>query len=87
MRGSAGFCFSKRKIQNGIVIGRSVRIALSTKVVDTADRLRDTLVHELCHAATWLVNHVIDGHGEHWRAWLVLYRFISVIMSYILVFV
>lgn len=31
------------------------------------DRLRDTLVHEMCHAATWLINNVRDGHGPFWR--------------------
>ncbi|KAK4810339.1 hypothetical protein QYF61_019258 [Mycteria americana] len=30
-------------------------------------RLRDTLVHEACHAATWLINGVRDGHGQFWR--------------------
>ncbi len=34
------------------------------------DRLRDTLIHELCHAACW----IIDGnksasHGPVWQAW------------------
>lgn len=31
------------------------------------DRLRDTLVHEMCHAATWLINSVRDGHGPFWK--------------------
>lgn len=31
------------------------------------DRLRDTLVHEMCHAATWLINGVRDGHGNFWK--------------------
>lgn len=31
------------------------------------DRLRDTLIHEVCHAATWLINGVRDGHGRFWR--------------------
>lgn len=31
------------------------------------DRLRDTLIHEMCHAATWLINGVQDGHGNFWR--------------------
>lgn len=32
-----------------------------------ADRLRDTLIHEMCHAATWLMNNVRDGHGPFWK--------------------
>lgn len=31
------------------------------------DRLRDTLIHEMCHAATWLINSVRDGHGNFWK--------------------
>lgn len=31
------------------------------------DRLRDTLIHEMCHAATWLINSVRDGHGSFWK--------------------
>ncbi|VVC89449.1 unnamed protein product [Leptidea sinapis] len=43
-------------------------IKLSSKVVDNAERLRDTLIHELCHAATWLLDGEIRaGHGPLWR--------------------
>ncbi|XP_019867104.2 germ cell nuclear acidic protein-like isoform X2 [Aethina tumida] len=69
MRGSAGFCFCKKITRKSGKIERSVRIQLATKVVDSPDRLRDTLVHELCHAATWMVNNVSDGHGHYWKAW------------------
>lgn len=31
----------------------SARVELSAKVVDTADKLRATLLHELCHVAAW----------------------------------
>ena len=49
---------------------RTARIVLSEKVLDTALRLRDTLVHELCHAATWLLTGVSNGgHGKHWKRW------------------
>jgi SprT-like family. len=41
------------------------------KVCDTADRLRDTLVHEMCHAAVWILNGVKNGHGHLWNAWYV----------------
>lgn len=33
------------------------------------ERLRDTLIHELCHAAAWLINGVHDGHGRYWKYW------------------
>lgn len=69
MRGSAGFCYCRRAIKGTVIKSRSVRIALSTKVLDSADRLRDTLIHEMCHAATWMVDQVSSGHGPHWKAW------------------
>ena len=34
---------------------RASKIDLSTKVLDSSDRLRDTLIHEMCHAAAWIV--------------------------------
>ncbi|KAJ7329415.1 hypothetical protein JRQ81_015589 [Phrynocephalus forsythii] len=46
---------------------RYARIMLSEKVCDSADRLRDTLIHELCHAAAWLIHGVRDGHGRFWN--------------------
>lgn len=69
MRGTAGYCYCRRTMKQGEVVKRSVRIVLSTKVVDSAERVRDTLVHELCHAATWMVNNVHNGHGVYWRGW------------------
>ena len=34
---------------------RASKIELSPKVLDSSDRLRDTLIHEMCHAAAWIV--------------------------------
>ncbi|GLG96164.1 Uncharacterized protein GBIM_02991 [Gryllus bimaculatus] len=39
------------------------------KVCNTADRVRDTLIHELCHAASWIIDGVKSGHGAVWQAW------------------
>ncbi|XP_048032800.1 germ cell nuclear acidic protein [Megalobrama amblycephala] len=64
MRKTAGYCISGQERGTG---KRYARIELSDKVCDSADRLRDTLVHEMCHAATWLINNVRDGHGPFWR--------------------
>lgn len=48
----------------------SARIELSTKVVDSVDRLQRTLLHELCHAAAWLIDHVAKPpHGTHFKYW------------------
>ncbi|KAF2894536.1 hypothetical protein ILUMI_11638 [Ignelater luminosus] len=69
MRGTAGYCYCKKVIRRTGVIERKIRIVLATKVLDSADRLRDTLIHEMCHAATWIINEVANGHGNQWRAW------------------
>lgn len=48
---------------------RSCTVELSEKVLTSADRLRCTLIHELCHAAVWLFNGEKGGHGATWKAW------------------
>ncbi|XP_072945914.1 uncharacterized protein [Epargyreus clarus] len=49
---------------------RTSYIKLSTKVLDAPQRLRDTLIHELCHAATWLIDGELRaGHGPLWKKW------------------
>jgi len=47
---------------------RSSVVELSVKVLTTADRLRCTLIHELCHAAAWVFNGE-GGHGRVWKMW------------------
>lgn len=47
---------------------RSSAIELSDKVLTGPDRLRCTLIHEMCHAATWIYNGE-NGHGKTWKAW------------------
>uniref|UniRef100_A0A3Q2DIC2 Germ cell nuclear acidic peptidase n=1 Tax=Cyprinodon variegatus TaxID=28743 RepID=A0A3Q2DIC2_CYPVA len=64
MRKTAGYCITGQERCGG---SRYARIDLSEKVCDSADRLRDTLIHEMCHAATWLINGVRDGHGSFWK--------------------
>lgn len=64
LRKTAGYCITG---QERVTSKRYARIELSVKVCDSADRLRDTLVHEMCHAATWLINNVRDGHGPFWK--------------------
>ncbi|NXX96674.1 ACRC protein, partial [Centropus bengalensis] len=48
MRKTAGYCVTGQT--KGPEATRYARIELSEKVCDSADRLRDTLIHELCHA-------------------------------------
>lgn len=57
---TAGYCRHFTKRENGMTTYES-RIELSVKVVDTPCRLRDTLVHELCHAATWVIDNCRGG--------------------------
>ncbi|XP_043221444.1 nucleolar and coiled-body phosphoprotein 1-like [Amphibalanus amphitrite] len=68
---TAGYCYSRQAVSAGPdgAAGRSARVELSEKVVDSAERLRDTLVHELCHAAAWVVSGYRGGHGPVWRGW------------------
>ncbi|XP_071950725.1 uncharacterized protein [Antedon mediterranea] len=66
MRKTAGFCYYSQNRSKG---ERYSRIELSDKVCDSAERLRDTLIHELCHGAAWLVHGVSDGHGKFWKYW------------------
>lgn len=46
-----------------------IKIFVIEKVLTTQKRLRDTLVHEMCHAAVWLINNVNEGHGPLFYAW------------------
>ncbi|KAM9180335.1 germ cell nuclear acidic protein, partial [Dugong dugon] len=46
---------------------RYAKIEIAVKVCDSADRLRDTLIHEICHAASWLLDGVRDSHGDTWK--------------------
>lgn len=63
MTKTAGFCYLKTT-----TFGRVSHVELSTKVVDSVERLRDTLIHELCHAATWIFEGK-RGHGLAWKYW------------------
>eukprot|EP00095_Tigriopus_kingsejongensis_P002102 snap_masked-scaffold244_size240795-processed-gene-1.17 protein:Tk02102 transcript:snap_masked-scaffold244_size240795-processed-gene-1.17-mRNA-1 annotation:"conserved hypothetical protein" len=65
---TAGRCFQRSK-RIGSEIHRSSSIELSSKVLDSCDRLRDTLVHEMCHAASWVISGYRDGHGPIWKDW------------------
>nr|CAD7193902.1 unnamed protein product [Timema douglasi] len=69
MKRTAGYCYNRRIVNSSGVKLRSSRIVLSTKVIGTPDRLRDTLIHEMCHAAAWVVDDVRDGHGPFWKKW------------------
>nr|CAG4644698.1 EOG090X0464 [Leptodora kindtii] len=65
---TAGKCRHVTKRTYGAVKFES-NIKLSVKVVDSPCRLRDTLIHEMCHAATWMIDNCRGGHGPVWRKW------------------
>uniref|UniRef100_G3RFY5 Germ cell nuclear acidic peptidase n=1 Tax=Gorilla gorilla gorilla TaxID=9595 RepID=G3RFY5_GORGO len=46
---------------------RFAKIQIGLKVCDSADRIRDTLIHEMCHAASWLIDGIHDSHGDAWK--------------------
>ena len=58
-----------------MLIKREATIELSTKVLDSQKRLESTLLHELCHAATWTIDPPeSDGrwapsHGKAFYRW------------------
>jgi predicted SprT family Zn-dependent metalloprotease len=48
----------------------SASIELSAKVIDDQHRLRSTLLHEMCHAAAWIVDGVHNPpHGKCFQKW------------------
>ncbi|CAH8524913.1 unnamed protein product [Heterobilharzia americana] len=70
---TAGLCkYMTRTTTHSNGISSQIRLAqilLSEKVCTTAERVRDTLLHEICHAAVWLIDGINDGHGRRWKAW------------------
>jgi len=60
---TAGHCTSRKHTRTAV-------ITLSHKVCDSPERCRDTLLHEMCHAAVTLIDEVMEqGHGPLWKQW------------------
>lgn len=59
---TAGYCKYSSK-------DMSCEIHVSTKVCSDPERLRDTLAHEMCHAAAFLISFCNDNHGPIWKSW------------------
>lgn len=48
----------------------SARIELANKVLDSYQKLRRTLCHEMCHVAAWLLDHnAKPPHGPVFKKW------------------
>ncbi|KAJ1983948.1 hypothetical protein H4R34_000960 [Dimargaris verticillata] len=63
---TAGRAYTGWKIKG---VERRCRVELATKVVNSLDRLKGTLLHELCHCAAWMLDYVEEGHGPHFKQW------------------
>ncbi|GAB5355921.1 hypothetical protein AAMO2058_000246200 [Amorphochlora amoebiformis] len=49
---------------------RFAEIRLAIKVLDTEEKLKQTLCHELCHAACWIIDRLRNaGHGLAFKRW------------------
>ncbi|XP_077517701.1 germ cell nuclear acidic protein-like [Amblyomma americanum] len=59
---TAGRCFCLKESR--------YRVELSPKLLDCAEKTRDTLLHELCHAAVWCLYGCKGGHGYTWKFWV-----------------
>lgn len=71
---TAGLTHYGRKYQaNSTQMLYHARIELSCKVIDTEAKLERTLVHEMCHCAAWLIDHVAKPpHGAAFKKWAAL---------------
>jgi predicted SprT family Zn-dependent metalloprotease len=70
LRTTAGMARLRKTRQPGCMPILTASIELSTKVVDDPHRLRTTLLHEMCHAAAWIIDGVSKPpHGKCFQKW------------------
>lgn len=56
--------------QPGVVVQHFASIELADKIIDRPERLVNTLAHEFCHLANFMVSGVRDQpHGESFKKW------------------
>ncbi|KAG9249706.1 SprT-like family-domain-containing protein [Emericellopsis atlantica] len=74
--GRATWRRSKIRLHNYGVDGDEIKhhhyatIELAEKVVDDEDKLMNTLAHEFCHLATFMITKIITNpHGKEFRQW------------------
>ncbi|KAI6031937.1 SprT-like family-domain-containing protein [Pisolithus microcarpus] len=49
---------------------QTTKIELATKILDRDERIRNTLSHEMCHLACWVINNSPqEGHGQLFKSW------------------
>lgn len=67
---TAGLTHYKRVLPIAGPPQNTARVELSTKVLDSKEKLERTLCHELCHVAAWLVHNTAKPpHGPVFKAW------------------
>ncbi|KAM4038411.1 uncharacterized protein ACNLHF_016731 [Anomaloglossus baeobatrachus] len=65
LKTTAGECLQGMKDNQRMSV-----ILLSNRVLDSAERLRSTVAHEMCHAACWIIDgEAFDNHGPLWQAY------------------
>ncbi|KAA1477611.1 hypothetical protein DENSPDRAFT_616267 [Dentipellis sp. KUC8613] len=48
----------------------TTEIELATKILDCNERIRNTLSHEMCHLACWIINkEPKEAHGRYFKSW------------------
>ncbi|KIJ68615.1 hypothetical protein HYDPIDRAFT_106831 [Hydnomerulius pinastri MD-312] len=48
----------------------TTKIELAAKILDCNERIRNTLSHEMCHLACWVIdNNPQEGHGHLFKSW------------------
>lgn len=58
------------KDRDGHQTREAIQIELATKVIDCEQKLRNTLAHELCHVACWIIDRQKDEkHGRFFKSW------------------
>lgn len=49
---------------------QTTKIELATKILDCNERIRNTLSHEMCHLACWIISdNPREGHGRLFKSW------------------
>ncbi|KAF8887770.1 SprT-like family-domain-containing protein, partial [Infundibulicybe gibba] len=49
---------------------QTTEIELAIKILDCDERIRNTLSHEMCHLASWIIDQdPKEGHGKLWKSW------------------
>lgn len=67
---TAGITRMRGKLGEKYSDSRVATIELATKVIENEEQLRSTLLHEMCHAAAWLVDGVHKPpHGKVFKNW------------------